>query len=281
MAVGLSMLFKILGRRGIPLAAAVPLNYLTCSLTGLALALPHTSPADMLHSDWLAAALIQGLFFYASFSLLGLASQRIGLAVSALFSRIAMTVPVVISFWLLGDDPTLNKICGILATVAAMALLLGRRGREPRPGSGGWLALALALFCLHGIQLSIMNLSQHYYLRGPHMYNAYMALSFCSAFVCSAVVAGQRVWAGKLRFSKEYALAGMVLGLCNYACVYFLISALGAPGWGGGRVFPLFSIGIVGGNAVLARLFFKEKLTPLQWSGLGLGCLAVILLSSG
>jgi multidrug transporter EmrE-like cation transporter len=237
LAVALSMLFKIMGRLKIPLAAAVPMNYLTCCLTGFGISAPQMPILELMQSAWLEAALLQGCFFYASFSLLALASQRIGLAVSALFSRIAMTAPVLVSFWLLGDDVTLMKISGILIALVAMALLLSRREPIRQLSRRLWLILALSLFCMHGIQLSIMNLSQHYYLSGGPMYNAYMAASFCAAFVLSALVACQRIYAGKLALRPKYGLAGIVLGLCNYSCVFFLISALGTPGWGAAECF--------------------------------------------
>jgi multidrug transporter EmrE-like cation transporter len=36
---------------------------------------------------------------------------------------------------------------------------------------------------------------------------------------------------------------------------------------------------VVGGCAILDRIVFKEKLSRVQWFGLGLGCFAVSLLS--
>jgi drug/metabolite transporter (DMT)-like permease len=279
LAMALAMLFKIIGRLNIPLLVVVPMNYLTCTVTGFAFSAPQIPILELLQSAWLETALLQGLFFYASFSLLALASQRIGLAISALFSRIAMVVPVMVSFWLLGDEVTVNKLCGIAAAIIAMVLLLNNQKPSQHLSPKNRLILTLALFCLHGIQLSIMNLAQHYYLSSSQMSNAYMAISFLFAFMLSALVVCQRVYAGKLTLRLNYCLAGVVLGVCNYACVYFLISALGAPGWGGSRVFPIFSIGVVGGSALLDRIFFKESLSWLQWSGLGFGCFAVSLIS--
>jgi hypothetical protein len=244
MAVALSMLFKIIGRQKIPLAVAVPMNYLTCSLIGFGISAPQM-PASLscLQGAWLQAALIQGVFFYCSFSLLALASQRIGLAVSALFSRIAMTVPVLVSFWLLGDDDhCLMKICRhFIAALVAMALLLSRREAIRQLSRRLWLILALALFCMHGIQLSIMNLSQHYYLSGGQMYNAYMAASFCAAFILSTLVACQRIYAGMLILRLRYGLAGIVLGLCNYSLRVLSNQRLGQRPAGGAAGCFLYS----------------------------------------
>jgi multidrug transporter EmrE-like cation transporter len=132
LAMALAMLFKIIGRLNIPLLVVVPMNYLTCTVTGFAFSAPQIPILELLQSAWLETALLQGLFFYASFSLLALASQRIGLAISALFSRIAMVVPVMVSFWLLGDEVTVNKLCGIAAAIIAMVLLLNNQKPSQR-----------------------------------------------------------------------------------------------------------------------------------------------------
>lgn len=275
------MQFKLLGRMAIPLAIAVPLNYLTCVAAGFWFSQSQALYLEILESPWLLLSVVQGLFFYVSFSLLALASQQIGVAVAALFSRLAMVVPVVVSFLFLGDAINIAKFSGIFITLASLVLISRNHGLLLPYRRGKFLLLASVLFSFHGIQLSIMNLSQHFYLADDKGYHAYMAASFFFAFVVSSSVYCLRFFFGKLSPRPGHLIAGIILGLCNYACVFNLIKALSAPGWGGSEVFPLFSIGVVGGSALAARICFKEKLSWSQWSGLGLGVLAVSLLSLG
>lgn len=276
--MGLALLFKMLEKRAVPLAIAVPLNYLTCFAAGLFFSRPLVGFAELLNKPWLWLALFQGFFFYTSFSLLGLASQRIGVAIAALFSRVAIAVPVLVSFLWLGEAATSAKLAGIVVALVSLVLMINRGGRKmPWRGDSG-LFMVIALFCLHGIQLSLMNLAQVSYLNGDHDYHAYMALSFGFACLISTSAAGVRLARKRIALRPGHIPAGIVLGLCNYSCVYYLIKALDAPGWGGGVVFPLFSVGVVGGSALAARAFFKERLTWRQWSGVGLGCLAVALI---
>ena len=279
MAVGLALIFKALGNRGIPLTIAVPLNYLTCSVAGYLLSRPQLHLAEVLGSPWLWLALLQGLFFYTSFSLLALASQRIGLAVAALFSRMAIAAPVMVSFLLLGEAVNFPKALGIVSALVALVLMLRKgNGELPLHGDKG-LWLAIVLFALHGVQLSIMHLAQVFYLDGDRAYHAYMALSFSFACLISSAYACAQVCRHRVALHLRYFPPGVLLGLCNYFCVYYLIKALAAPGWGGGQVFPLFSMGVVGGSALAARAVYTERLSWIQWSGLGLGCIATVLIT--
>lgn len=272
------MLFKILGRMQVPLALAVPLNYLTCAVAGIWLSHTSSLPLKIMQSPWFLLSILQGVFFYIGFSLLALASQRIGLAVAALFSRLAMVIPVVVSFIFLGDPLNAIKVTGILITMASLVLMSRKEGIPSHYNRKDFLMLALNLFLVHGIQLTFMNLAQHYYLHNDQAYHSYMAASFFFALLTSAMVYFLRAFMQKMFPRLIHILAGIVLGLCNYFAVFHLIKALDTPGLGGGIVWPFFSVGVVGGSALAARIFFQERLSWPQWSGVGLGVLAVSLL---
>ncbi|MGD8563327.1 MAG: hypothetical protein PVG03_12340 [Desulfarculaceae bacterium] len=273
------MSFKVLGRLAIPLAVAVPMNYLTCTVAGFWLSHSQALPLQIMESPWLFLSVLQGLFYYAGFSLLALASQRIGVAVAALFSRLAMAVPVMVSLVFLGDALNLAKSAGILVAFASVVFLSRRNGQPLQCRQDKYLLLALSLFGSHGVQLSLMNIAQHYYLADDRAYHSYMAASFFFALVVSCAAFCLQMIIKRLHLRLGHIAAGVIVGLFNYTTVYFLLKALSTPGWGGSVVFPLFSIGVVGGSALGARLFFKERLTRPQLSGLGLGILAVALLS--
>jgi multidrug transporter EmrE-like cation transporter len=275
------MLFKLLGRMSIPLAVAVPLNYLACTMAGFWFSEQQVYSLNIIHTPWFLLSIMQGLFFFISFSLLALASQQIGVAVAALFSRLAMAVPVVVAFIFLGDTFNMAKFSGIVITLPSLVLVSHKNTLSVPCRRGRFLALALSLFCFHGIQLSIMNLAQHFFLVDDLGYHSYMAASFFFALLISSSVYCLRAFFENLPLRPGHLIAGFILGLVNYACVFNLIKALATPGWGGSKVFPLFSIGVVGGSALAARICFKESLSWVQWSGLSLGGLAVTMLSLG
>jgi chromate transport protein ChrA len=72
----------------------------------------------------------------------------------------------------------------------------------------------------------------------------------------------------------KHILAGIFLGFTNYIAVYALLKVLALQGWESSQLFPIYSVGVVAVSAVLALLFFKERLSRQKTVGLVTGLVA-------
>jgi drug/metabolite transporter (DMT)-like permease len=77
----------------------------------------------------------------------------------------------------------------------------------------------------------------------------------------------------------KHILAGIGLGFINYIAVYALLRVLSLQGWQSSQLFPIYSVGVVAVSALLALLFFNERLSRQKTFGLVVGLAAVILLN--
>ena len=93
------------------------------------------------------------------------------------------------------------------------------------------------------------------------------------------VVLGQ-FFMKKAQFSWKNVAAGIALGVPNYGSILFIFLAL-ESGVEGSVFFPANNVGIIVASALLAVLFFREKLSRLNWLGVGLAVLAIVLISIG
>jgi drug/metabolite transporter (DMT)-like permease len=71
-------------------------------------------------------------------------------------------------------------------------------------------------------------------------------------------------------------IAGIVLGVPNYFSIYFVLDSL--EKLGGIIVFPILNIGVVLLSSILSYLFYKEYLSKLNWIGIGLACISILLI---
>ncbi len=140
------------------------------------------------------------------------------------------------------------------------------------------MALLAALFLTGGF-VDVVNktFQERYAATVPEA--TFLLFVFGVAFAIGAV-ASVRTARRTGRWPGRGVLAwGLGLGVLNYVSTSFLLQALGvlpAP-----VVFPLNSVAIVLGAAVLGRLLFAERLSRGNVAGLGLAALAVALLAGG
>ena len=87
-----------------------------------------------------------------------------------------------------------------------------------------------------------------------------------------------RVAKGKSKFEKKSIIAGITLGIPNFASIYYLMKTLG-DGWEGSVVFPVINVGIIIFAAMGAIVFFKEKLSMYNWIGVFLAIISIIIIS--
>jgi drug/metabolite transporter (DMT)-like permease len=77
----------------------------------------------------------------------------------------------------------------------------------------------------------------------------------------------------------RHIYAGIFLGGINYIAVYALLEVLALKGWESSQLFPIYSVGVVAVSAILAMLFFRERLSRQKAMGLAVGMAAVALLN--
>ncbi len=99
------------------------------------------------------------------------------------------------------------------------------------------------------------------------------------AILAGMVVLVIRIIRGQEKIELKNILASITLGVPNFLSFYFLILALTAYGNSGAFVYPLYNIGVILVSALVAFVFFKEKLTTLNKIGLLLAVVAIGLIS--
>jgi len=81
------------------------------------------------------------------------------------------------------------------------------------------------------------------------------------------------------KLAWKNVLASITLGIPNFLSFYLLILALTSFGNSGAFVYPVFNIGVICISALVAYIFFKEKMNLLNKSGLALAVIALVLIS--
>jgi drug/metabolite transporter (DMT)-like permease len=257
---------------------AIPVNYVTCVLVGNFLAGNALNLSYLASQPWVLFAALQGFLLAVNFFLLAHTAQRVGVAIAALASRLSVAIPSILAFALYGDSLTGVKIAGLLAALLALYLCTAPEANPSGLKKSLLQLLPVLVFLTFGCYFTILKYLQTYYL-DEASYHAYVMAGFFFALVSSLVIGLSKGVFASAGFRVGYLLAGVFLGAINYVAVYALLKVLALEGWESSQLYPIYSVGVVAVSALLAILFFKERLSRQKTLGLAVGLLAVALLN--
>jgi drug/metabolite transporter (DMT)-like permease len=276
------VVFKSIDRLGIPSFPVIVINYLVATILGLLLNRGEISLEALGGYNWLPFSMIIGLMFILMFFLIAYSSSKAGLSVTTVASKMSVIFPIVFSMILDRSDRfTLLKGVAILLALAGVALTV----YKPLKGKArnAVILIPLLLFIGMGVVDSLVKMAQHRYV-GDNETALFSAILFFNALFSGLVVMlfyrkynrhflRLRVWAW-----------GLLLGTVNFGSIYFLVRSLNysspvGKSMDSSVVFGANNISIVALSVLVGLLVFREKLSAVNWTGIVLSALALILFS--
>ncbi len=268
------LLFKAFSRFRIDLLTALVANYAVCVAIGHGSSLGSGSQDSIFAQDWFAWSVVQGGLLVGSFFLIGRTTEKQGVAVASLATRLAVAIPTVMAFLLYDDRLTAAKIAGILAGLGALYLSCGESAKSGHSAN----LLPWALFAAFGGYSTLIKFVQARFLSSAS-YHAYVMSAFFSAFLISGSVLVWLLLRNRQSCGWRDLISGLVLGCTNYGAVYCLIRALSVGGWQSSELFPTISIAVVGLSSLSAWAFFDERLGMRMLGALAIGAGAIVLIN--
>lgn len=220
--------------------------------------------------------IINGFFYISSLVLFQKSVKQNGVVLSAIFMKLGIMMPLVISIVLFKEIPTVIQVVGFVIAIIAIVLInLKEKNATSEPGRKtqiGPVKVGLILV-LVGCGMSD-GMSKIYQELGTDKFEElFLVFTFVIAFLLSLIL----VRVKKQKFSKQELIYGALLGIPNYFSARFLLKALGQiPAV---VVYPTFSIGTIAVITLTGMIVFKEKINKLQMIAIGMITVAVILLN--
>lgn len=275
--------FRLHPRFGVNTFQAIILNYPVCFLTGL-LFLPstqHFNP-DFSHPSTLFAMLL-GVGFVVTFLLSGASTQRMGITATSLANNISLVIPVIFSLIVLKSSHNFDALnyLGLLLAMIAVVLSTLKKEKDSEKRSintTAWL-LPIAVFIMYGITNTTFNFLNARYVTASGNTIPFTLTILIGSIIFGIIVLTIRVLQGKETLELKSFWAAIPLGIPNFLSFYFLLKALDAFQNNGAYVLPIYNISVILLSAIIALIFFHEKLSNLNKIGLALAVIAIGLIS--
>lgn len=280
----LTIAFKLCERFKINKLQAILFNYITCAITGSLVIGAVPDYVGYTAEPWFIYALIMGALFFVTFNFIALAVQKSGLAVASVASKLSLVIPFMVSIFLYNESAGWLKIAGIiLALVAVVLTLYPAKTNENSVAkttgiSFDKIILPLIVFIGTGLVDTMVKYVQHHFITEANN-DDYLISSFSAAFVVGFLFFTVQLLRGKESFQPKSLLAGIAIGIPNYFSIWCLVRVLKKFGDSSSIIIPVNNMGIVLFSALVAWLFFKEKLTLVNWLGIALSIGAILLIA--
>jgi drug/metabolite transporter (DMT)-like permease len=270
----LYVIFKLFQVNNVNTLHAIVINYMVAAATGLIAYQGELSTDLVLQSSWLPYSIVLGALFLTIFNVMALTSQRNGLSVASVASKMSLVIPVIAGVWIYDEAMGWIKAIGILFALMAVYFVSLRK----EDGIGielKYLILPVTLFIGSGAIDTILK-----YAESTHVNEGdepiFSATCFIVAFAFGVIVLIYEAVHG--RYVNYRALVGgALLGIPNYFSIYAIIRALQSP-LESSTIFTLNHVGTVGLTTVLGVLCFRESLIKKNYIGLGMAALAILLI---
>lgn len=272
------IVFKIFSRYHVNTFQAIVINYFTAFLCGILSNNTNTSLTDIPEKDWFFGALILSILFITVFNLMGITSQKNGVAVASVAGKMSIVIPVIFGIYLYHETLGILNIIGVF--LALVAVYLAAYKPSAKSISNQWL-FPLLLFIGSGIIDTFIKYMQHHYVAMDEL-PLFSATIFCFAGILGSIAVIIKKKAIRIR----NVIAGFFLGIINYYSIIFLLKALhqfSLPTHtlqlSSGIVFTINNVAVVVCTTILGLLLFKEQLSLRNGLGIAIAIISILLLT--
>ncbi|RAK20210.1 EamA-like transporter family protein [Flavobacterium aquaticum] len=272
----LFVIVKLFAKFNIDALQALVVNYFVAFLVGLFFLDTSIVPNEIMNENWFKGSILLGFVFISTFYATTLTSQRNGLSVASVASKMSVIIPISLGVILYNEHLGFIKIIGIALALIAVYFTSKKETGEVQQASN-LLYPILVFFGAGTIDASLKYL-QTFHVPSNQI-GLFSSVTFFCAFSVGILTILFLTLRGKIQFSGRNILGGIALGLPNYFSLYFLVKMLEAKAFESATLFTIHNISIVLVSTFVGILFFKEKISIRNAFGIGLALFALYLVT--
>ena len=212
-----------------------------------------------------------GILLPAIFLFLAASIKQVGIVKTDAAQRLSLFIPILAAWLLFKEDFNILKITALLVGFPALLLIL----TKPSPNTENkWIYPAVVLLGFGIIDILFKQIALYTSL--PYTTSLFVVFGIALLIMIVAVVYDVIVTKVPLNF-KNIIFGGLV-GIFNFGNILFYLKAHKAFAENPSTVFAGMNMGVIVIGSLVGIFVFKEKLTKMNYAGLFLALIAIILI---
>lgn len=270
------VIFKLFDTHKVQTIYAIIVNYITACLVGILFYKKPIQLYEIPKNDWFYGTLFLGILFILVFNLMAKTSQRLGVSVASVATKMSFVIPVILGLVLYNEKLSFFKTSGIILALAAVYFASVKD--TPRAIQKRSLLLPVMVFLGSGIiDASIKYMEENHV--STNEFPIFSATVFGAAACTGILFILLRSFKKPLKLNLKNVLGGIALGVPNFFSIFFLLRALQNETLNSASIFTLNNVAIVMFSTLLGIVLFKEKISPKNWGGILLAVISIILVA--
>jgi drug/metabolite transporter (DMT)-like permease len=266
--------FRLFKNFRIDTLQAIATNYIVATVFGFLINDQPATVSDISNSLWFPYAIALGFLFIGTFYVFGLSSQKVGVALTSVASKMSVVIPVIFGVILYSDRMSVIKVLGILAALVAFYLTFKKKGAIQLRTAN--LLYPVLMFIGNGSVDTVMKYTEHHHIESDLV--LFLSIIFLTSFIIGIAIISIRIGYHISKFKVRNILGGVILGLLNFGSTFYILKAMGV--YESSVVFPIANSAIVMLSALIGFIAFREKLSLINWIGILISIMAILIIAN-
>lgn len=212
-----------------------------------------------------------GILLPAIFLFLATSIKQVGIVKTDAAQRLSLFIPILAAWLLFKEDFNILKITALLVGFPALLLILTKPSQNTE---NKWIYPAVVLLGFGIIDILFKQIALYTSL--PYTTSLFVVFGIALLIMIGAVVYDVIVSKKPMHF-KNIIFGGLV-GIFNFGNILFYLKAHKAFAENPSTVFAGMNMGVIVIGSLVGIFVFKEKLTKMNYAGLFLALIAIVLI---
>ena len=271
------VVFKIFSKYNVNTFHAIVVNYVVACASGVTAYENSIKVTEISSYEWFYLSLALGSLFIIVFNLMALTTQRSGLSVVSVATKMSVVIPIIFGLVYYKESFGAIKIAGVFLALIAV-YLSSTKTKDGLTVNRKDFIFPLLVFIGSGIIDTSLKFLENSFVAENDV-PLFSATIFGAAACIGIIVIIFQAIKGDFSFQLKNIVGGIVLGIPNYFSIYFLVKALRSDLLDSSGIFTINNVAVVMVSTFFGILFFKEKLSTSNWFGMFLAVISIFLVT--
>lgn len=268
-SVTVGVIFKISRKYDVNNSQIVTANYVFALLLCYFVYNPDLNAVEK-ESPW-SLYIVIGLLLPSVFLFLAASIKHIGIVKTDAAQRLSLFIPILAAWFIFKEDFNSFKVTALLIGFPAIVLILTKPAENSK---NKWIYPAVVMLGFGLIDILFKQIALFTTL--PYTTSLFVVFSI-ALLIMVTVVLYETIF-NKVILNLKNLAFGALVGVFNFGNILFYLKAHQAFAENPSTVFAGMNMGVIIIGSIIGILVFKEKLTKMNYTGLALALVAIVLI---